>query len=85
MYAIRSYYGQQPFPGVVGGQLALEACTHLGVGREMLRQHLDRDVAAEAGVGGTEHLAHAARAERSGDLVRAEAGAGSEWHRANLH
>jgi hypothetical protein len=66
-------------------RLALEARAHLGIGGEVLGQHLDRDVAAEAGVRGTEHLAHAARAERGGDLVRAEAGAGSEWHRVNLH
>ena len=50
----------------------------------MLRQHLDRDVAAEAGVPGTEHLPHAARAERGQDLIGAEAGAGGEGQAVGL-
>ena len=37
------------------------------------RQDLDRDVAVEPGVAGAIDLAHAARAERAEDLVRAEA------------
>jgi hypothetical protein len=63
----------------------LEPRAYLGVGREVLRQHLDRDLAAKTRVPGAEHLAHAARAERGGDLVGAEAGSGGKWHRANLH
>ena len=51
---------------------------------EVLGQHLDRDVAAEAGVAGAVHLAHAAGAERTTDLVGAETGAGGEWHRRNV-
>ena len=35
-------------------------------------QHLERDLAAESGVDGAPHLAHAARAQRGGDLVRAD-------------
>jgi hypothetical protein len=40
--------------------------SHLG------RQHLDRDLAPEPGVGRPVHLAHAPDAERADDLVRAE-------------
>ena len=47
---------------------------------EVLRQHLDRDVALEPRVARAVDLAHAARAERRQDLVRAEALAGSEGH-----
>src|SRR5690349_10145966 len=46
----------------------------------MLRQHLDRDVASEARVARSIHLAHAAGAERRDDLVRPEPRAGGERH-----
>ena len=52
---------------VEGGEevrLALEAAEALGVLRDLGRQHLDRDVAAEVRVGGAVDLAHAAGAER---------------------
>ena len=42
------------------------------------RQDLDRDLAFEPGVGRPIDLAHAAFADLGGDLVDAEAGAGSE-------
>ena len=45
-----------------------EACQAIGVAREGLGQDLDRDVAAERGVAGAIHLAHAPRPETAGDL-----------------
>ena len=52
---------------------------------EVLRQHLDRDVALEARVARAVDLAHAAGAERRQDLVRAEAVAGREAHGERRH
>ena len=43
-------------------------------------QDLERDVAIQLRVARAIHLAHAARAERGKDFVRAEAGAGSKGH-----
>jgi hypothetical protein len=54
-------------------RLAREALERLGVGGELLRQDLDRHLAAEAGVARPPDLAHAAGAERADDLVAAEA------------
>ena len=54
----------------------LEAVQSIGVGRERRRQHFDRDVAPETRVARAIHLAHAARAERGEDFIRAEAHAG---------
>ena len=53
-------------------RLAPEAREPPGVGRERGGQHLDGHVAPELGVARAVHLAHAARAERSDDLERAE-------------
>ena len=49
--------------------LALEAGEGALVLGQARRQHLDRDLAMEARVAGAVHLAHAARAQRSDDLV----------------
>ena len=50
-------------------RFTLEARQAIGIGREQLGQHLDRDVAVETRVAGAIDLAHAARAEHTGDLV----------------
>jgi hypothetical protein len=50
----------------------LEAREAVGVVRERLGQNLDRDVAIQLRVAGAEDLAHAAFADRRGDLVDAE-------------
>jgi hypothetical protein len=55
-----------------GARLALEALEPLRVRGEALRQHLERDVAAEPGVARAVDLAHPARAQRGDDLVAAE-------------
>ena len=60
--------------------LALEPGEPLGVLCELFGQHLDRDVASQARVGGAIDLAHAAHAEWGDDLVRAEASAGGQRH-----
>ena len=52
--------------------LALEARQAFGVGRERVRQNLDRHLAAQRGVGGAPHLSHAAFAKGRGDLVDAD-------------
>ena len=62
-------------------RLVLEAGHAVLVGGEGFRQDLDRYVAAELGVPRAVHLAHAARAERSADFVRAETCAGRQAHR----
>ena len=56
--------------------LLLEPPQPLWVGRELPRQHLDRDVAAEPRVAGAVHLAHPTSPNRGHDLVRAKANAG---------
>src|SRR5207247_5879273 len=60
--------------------LALEAGQPLGIGRKELGQDLDGDVAPELRVARTIHFAHAARAERTDDFVRAEAAARGDGH-----
>ena len=60
--------------------LLLESLQAIGIGGVGGRQHLDRDVAAEAGIVGTVDLAHSARADASHDVVGTEAGAGGEGH-----
>ncbi len=55
--------------------LALEPRQAIGIGRELVRQHLDRDVAVQLRVAGAVDLAHAAGAEGGGDLEGAECGA----------
>jgi DNA-binding TFAR19-related protein (PDSD5 family) len=59
---------------------ALEAGEALRVLPQLRRQHLDRDLALELRVGGAIHLAHAARAQRAGDLVGAQALSGRQAH-----
>ena len=63
-----------------GLRLALEPLFEIGVGGDMLRQHLDGDGAVQAGVAGFVHLTHAARANGREDLVGAERGAGCKRH-----
>ncbi len=57
-----------------------EARQAVRVMRERRGQHLDGDVAVELCVARAPHLAHPAFAERRGDMVNAEAGAGSQGH-----
>ena len=61
-------------------RLALEACETFLVRYEGRRQHLDRHLAPELGVGRAVDLPHSALAELGGDLVRAEAGARGGRH-----
>ena len=53
-------------------RFAREAREPIGIVREQLRQHLDRDVAIESRVAGAEDLAHAADADGAADLVHAQ-------------
>jgi hypothetical protein len=59
--------------GGEGLRLSPEAFQPLGARGHLRRQHLERHVAAELGVGGTVHLAHSAGADRGGDAVMGEA------------
>jgi hypothetical protein len=59
-------------------RLALEAGEPLGILRERIRQDLERDLPAKAGVGGAIDRAHTALANRRGDFVDAEARASRE-------
>ena len=66
---------------VQGGEhfrFALKTREPIGIGRERRRQDLDRDLALEFRVGRPIHLPHAAFADRRGDVVDAEARAGSQ-------
>lgn len=58
--------------------LALESRESFGVRRGRIGQNLDGYLAAERGVGGPPHLPHPALANRRGDFVDADAGAGGE-------
>jgi hypothetical protein len=49
-----------------GAGLALEAGADLRAGREVGRQHLDCDIAAQAGIAGPIDLAHPARTDPGG-------------------
>ena len=62
--------------GAGGPRLQLESAQPVGVGGDVLRQHLDRDVAPEPGVARAIDLAHPSRPEGGDDLVGADAGAG---------
>ena len=53
-------------------RFALEARAPVRIVGEQGRQQLDGDVASEAGIAGAVHLAHAAGAERPGDLEVAQ-------------
>ena len=57
-----------------GPRLLLEARAPGGIVREFDGQHLERDLATQAGVARAIHFAHPARPERGDDLVWAEAG-----------
>ena len=61
-------------------RLALEPRHSLCILGECLRQHLQRHLTAELGVGRPPHLAHAAGAEMRQDLVRTQARACRELH-----
>ena len=57
---------------------ALKAREPIRVAGDCGRQHLDRDLAFQVRVGGLIHLAHPTNADLRGDVVDAEARAGSE-------
>ena len=68
---------------VEGGEhlcLARESREPLGIGGERLRQDLQRDVALQSGVARAVDFPHTAGAHGTGDLVRAQTGAGNEPH-----
>ena len=52
-----------------GARLALESRQAIGVASHLGREHLQRDGAAECGVGRAKHLAHSASAQLGEDLV----------------
>jgi hypothetical protein len=56
-----------------GAGLALEAALPLGVGRSLLGEDLEGDLAPEAGVVSPVHLSHTPGAQGREDLVRADA------------
>src|SRR5262249_40942149 len=60
--------------------LALKPRKAIGVGRQLDRQDLDRDVPLQPCVGRAIHLTHSAGAERADNLVRAESRARRERH-----
>jgi len=70
--------GQRP-------RFALETPQAFLVVRELLREHLDRDLAIEARVLRAPHLAHRAGAQRTEDPVVREGLAGSERHADAAH
>ena len=59
-------------------RLALKTREPIGIDRERRRQDLDRDLALEFRVGRPIHLPHPAFPYRRGDVVDAEARAGSQ-------
>ena len=60
--------------------LALEAGTRLGVGGQVVRQHLDGDLAIEPRVPRPVDLTHAARPQGGDDLVGSQASSGVQGH-----
>jgi putative acetyltransferase len=60
--------------------LAGESCETVRVAREGARQDLDRDIAPQLGVMGAIHLAHAARAEQTRNLVMTDPRPGRDGH-----
>ena len=64
-------------------RLAPEAREAVRVGSESLGEDLDRDLALQLRVGRAVDDPHPALAERAGDLVATEAGAGREAHRGS--
>ena len=73
---VRSHVVNGEDVGVVEGgdgpRLPFEEAEALGIAGHLLRQHLDRDVAAEAGITGAVDLPHAAGPEELDDLVGSE-------------
>jgi hypothetical protein len=65
-------------------RLAFEACDAIRVVGQMIREYFDRHIAAELRVPRAIDLAHAARAERGEDLVRAKASADGQRHESKL-
>ena len=65
-------------------RFALEAGEPIGIGREHVRQDLDRDIAPELRIARAIDLAHAAGPDQGGDFIRAEAGAGRESQRVTV-
>jgi hypothetical protein len=61
--------------------LAVEPLAQLRIGRERLRQDLNRDGPIEPRVAGAVHLAHPTGADRCDDLVRSQPRASFERHR----
>ncbi len=73
---VRAHIVEHENVGMVQGagraRLLLEASETIRIGGERGGQHLDRDLTSQAGVARSIDLAHAPRAERRQDLVRAE-------------
>ena len=46
----------------------------------MSGQHLQRDIAAQLGIGGLIHLSYAPLADEGGHVIVAKPGADAEWH-----
>ena len=67
-----------------GPPLTLEPLTCGRIGRQLGREHLDRDAAIEACVTRPVHLSHAACPSAAEDLVRAEPCAGGKRHPSRL-
>src|ERR1019366_1673591 len=63
----------------------LEPPQRLDIPGEIAREDFDRDVAAEAGILRSVHLAHSARADGREDLVRTEHRARSKHGRESCH
>lgn len=63
-----------------GPRFLLEAPKPNSVDSEPGRQHLERHLAPQSRVARAVDYSHSAFAERSGDFVRSEAGAGTERH-----
>jgi hypothetical protein len=61
-------------------RFALEAREPIGIGGERIRESLERHVTIELRVARAIDLAHSAFADRSGDLVAADAAAWGESH-----
>ena len=62
-------------------RFASESRQPFRVPRERLGQHLERDVAIELGIPGTEYSSHSAFAKQCGDLIDAEVSAESKCQR----
>jgi hypothetical protein len=66
--------------GGSGTRFALESLDAIGIGGQVMPQHLDRHDAPKPPVARAVDLAHAAGAERIEDFVRSEACAGIKCH-----